>query len=183
MRCEVQSPERLLGNSSVITPYVSLSHRSVSTDVRTLHGCGAGAAYQPFVSQPFVSDTDGYTLCVRHRWLDTDGELVGLESTRGHVAKMRSVLQVNEYFDGGVKSIGFQGPEMASSVGVMAPGEYEFGTSQNEVMTVISGELLVRLPEADHYQPFLAGDSFEVAANQSFELKVATDTAYLCTYA
>jgi uncharacterized protein YaiE (UPF0345 family) len=95
---------------------------------------------------------------------------------------MRAMLQVNEYFDGGVKSIGFQGSELASSIGVMAPGEYEFGTSQNEVMTVISGELVVKLPGVDDYQSFPAGDSFAVAANQSFHLKVASDTAYLCTY-
>ncbi|MCL4114796.1 UNVERIFIED_CONTAM: hypothetical protein GTU68_053832 [Idotea baltica] len=64
----------------------------------------------------------------------------------------------------------------------MAPGEYEFATSQNEVMTVISGELVVKLPGADKYQSFPAGDSFAVTANRSFQLKVATDTAYLCTY-
>ena len=85
-------------------------------------------------------------------------------------------------FDGGVKSIGFQGPASASSVGVMAPGEYEFGTSQNEVMTVISGELVVKLPGTDEFQSFPAGESFAVAANESFHLRVATDTAYLCTY-
>jgi purine/pyrimidine-nucleoside phosphorylase len=92
------------------------------------------------------------------------------------------MLQVNEYFDGGVKSIGFQGADLASSVGVMAPGEYEFGTSQHEVMTVISGELVVKLPGTDQFQSFPAGDSFAVGANEKFQLKVATDTAYLCTY-
>ena len=39
------------------------------------------------------------------------------------------MLNVNEYFDGNVKSVSFQGDELASSIGVMAPGEYEFGTS------------------------------------------------------
>ena len=92
------------------------------------------------------------------------------------------VLQVNTYFDGGVKSIGFQGPDLASSVGVMAPGEYEFGTSQHEIMTVISGELAVKLPGTDQFQSFPAGDSFAVAANETFQVRVAIDTAYLCTY-
>jgi uncharacterized protein YaiE (UPF0345 family) len=49
-------------------------------------------------------------------------------------------------------------------------------------MTVISGELVVKLPGVDDYQSFPAGDSFAVAANQNFQLRVATDTAYLCTY-
>ena len=92
------------------------------------------------------------------------------------------MLNVNEYFDGNVKSVSFQGDELASSIGVMAPGEYEFSTSQNEVMTVISGELIVSLPDSDDFQPYPAGSSFEVAANQKFQLKVERDTAYLCTY-
>ena len=92
------------------------------------------------------------------------------------------MLNVNEYFEGNVKSIGFQGDPLASSVGVMAPGEYEFGTSQNEVMTVIAGELVVSLPGRDDFASYPAGSSFEVAANEKFQLKVATETAYLCTY-
>ena len=91
------------------------------------------------------------------------------------------MLNVNEYFEGNVKSIGFQGDPLASSVGVMAPGEYEFATSQKEVMTVISGELVVSLPGTDSFEVYPAGAAFEVEANQKFQLKVATETAYLCT--
>lgn len=92
------------------------------------------------------------------------------------------MITVNEYFDGNVKSIAFQGDELPSTVGVMAPGDYEFSTSQNEVMTVISGALTVKLPGAEDWQTFGAGASFNVAANQNFQLKVEHDTAYLCTY-
>ena len=92
------------------------------------------------------------------------------------------MLTNNEYFDGNVKSIGFQGPELTSSVGVMAPGDYEFATSQKEVMTVISGMMTVRLPGEDDAKPYQAGESFTVAANESFHANVSTDTAYLCTY-
>ena len=65
------------------------------------------------------------------------------------------MLNVNEYFDGNVKSVGFQGDPLSSSVGVMAPGEYEFGTSQNEVMTVVAGELVVSLPGSEDFQSCL----------------------------
>ena len=92
-----------------------------------------------------------------------------------------SVLDVNEYFDGNVKSIGFQTETLRATVGVMAPGEYEFGTSQNETMTVVSGALTVKLPGSDEWLRFDAGSSFEVDADQKFELRVAVDTAYLCT--
>jgi len=92
------------------------------------------------------------------------------------------VLQVNEYFDGKVKSIGFQTKTLPATVGVMAAGEYEFSTSQHEVMTVVSGALTVLLPGATEWQTFEQNNSFEVAANQSFQLKVEVETAYLCTY-
>jgi uncharacterized protein YaiE (UPF0345 family) len=93
-----------------------------------------------------------------------------------------SVLKVNEYFEGNVKSIGFQSATLSASVGVMAPGEYEFGTSQKETMTVVSGELAACLPGDSDFRPYAAGASFIVEANQKFQLKVAVDTAYLCTY-
>lgn len=92
------------------------------------------------------------------------------------------MLDVNEYFDGNVKSIGFQGTGLPSSVGVMAPGEYEFGTSQHETMTVVSGELVVRLPGSDEFVAHPAGTSFEVGADETFHLQIAEATAYLCTY-
>lgn len=92
------------------------------------------------------------------------------------------MLKVNEYFDGKVKSIGFQTATLPATVGVMAPGDYEFGTSQKEVMTVVSGALTVKLPGAAEWKTFNAGDAFIVAANEKFQLKVAVDTAYLCTY-
>lgn len=91
-------------------------------------------------------------------------------------------MNVNEYFDGNVKSIGFENSEGRVSAGVMAPGEYEFGTSENELMKVVSGELIVKLPGADEFKAYPSGTEFNVAANQSFQLKVEQDTAYLCFY-
>jgi hypothetical protein len=92
------------------------------------------------------------------------------------------VFKVNDYFGGKVKSIAFQTATLPATVGVMAPGEYEFGTSQKETMTVVSGALTVKLPGGGDWQTFEKGQSFVVAADRKFQLKVAVDTAYLCTY-
>lgn len=92
------------------------------------------------------------------------------------------MLKVNEYFDGTVKSIGFDNSQGQLTVGVMAVGEYTFGTSQHETMTVVSGALTVKLPGSEAWVTFNAGERFEVDANQSFDLKVAEPTAYLCQY-
>ncbi len=92
------------------------------------------------------------------------------------------MLDVNEYFDGKVKSIALQTRTLPATVGVMAPGEYTFGTDCKEIMTVVSGELTVKLPEQSEWQVFIDGQVFEVEANKSFDLKVETDTAYMCQY-
>lgn len=92
------------------------------------------------------------------------------------------MFKSNEYFDGKVASIAFQGETLPATVGVMAPGDYEFSTSQKETMTVISGALTVQLPESSDWNTFRRNDSFIVPANASFKLKVEQDTAYLCTY-
>lgn len=93
------------------------------------------------------------------------------------------MFKVNEYFDGKVKSIAFQTDTLPATVGVMAIGEYEFDTSKHETITVVSGALTVKLPDAKDWKTFKAGDVFEVAANKIFHLQVAVETAYLCTYA
>ncbi|NGZ07547.1 MAG: pyrimidine/purine nucleoside phosphorylase [Magnetococcales bacterium] len=93
------------------------------------------------------------------------------------------MLKVNDYFGGQVKSIGFQSATLPATVGVMVPGEYEFGTSQLETMTVISGTLTVKLPGSADWQTFQPFESFQVPANTRFQLRVGVDTAYLCTYA
>lgn len=93
------------------------------------------------------------------------------------------MFKVNQYFDGKVASIAFAGEQLPATVGVMAAGEYEFGTSQHEVMTVISGALTVLLPGVTEWQTFHRGQHFQVAANVKFQVKVNQDTAYLCTYA
>ncbi len=91
-------------------------------------------------------------------------------------------MQVNEYFDGNVKSIAFENNEGRATAGVMAPGEYEFGTSENERMKVVSGQLDVQLPGASEFTPYPAGSEFKVEAGQKFQLKVDQATAYLCFY-
>ena len=68
------------------------------------------------------------------------------------------MFKVNEYFDGKVKSLAFQTTDGPATIGVMAPGEYEFGTSTVEIMSVVSGALTVKLPGSDDWNDYKAGD-------------------------
>jgi uncharacterized protein YaiE (UPF0345 family) len=69
-----------------------------------------------------------------------------------------------------------------ATIGVMAPGDYEFGTSTVEIMTVVSGTLTVKLPGSEAWKGYAPGESFTVEAGRKFQLKVAADAAYLCLY-
>lgn len=92
------------------------------------------------------------------------------------------MLNIKKYFNDAVASIGFKTETLPATVGVMQIGEYEFSTSQFEVMTVVSGELTVLLPNENEWKTFKPFEQFTIDANQSFAVKVSVETAYLCTY-
>lgn len=92
------------------------------------------------------------------------------------------MLKTNSYFDGKVQSIALQNAGGNFTVGVMDIGEYEFGTSTVEYMTVVSGVLTVLLPDEVEWKDYGPYDTFIVPANAKFKLKVAEQTAYLCRY-
>jgi purine/pyrimidine-nucleoside phosphorylase len=92
------------------------------------------------------------------------------------------MFKTNEYFDGKVKSIAFSTPGGPATMGVMAPGEYEFGTSTVEHMTVISGIMAVQLPDVQEWKEFKPFEMFIVPKDRKFKLRIATDAAYLCLY-
>lgn len=92
------------------------------------------------------------------------------------------MISANEYFDGNVKSLGYESATGKSTLGVMEPGEYEFGTSLHETMNVIEGEMTVKLPGSEEWVTYKAGQAYEIDANQKFQVKVAAQTSYLCQY-
>ncbi|MCF5883870.1 pyrimidine/purine nucleoside phosphorylase [Aeromonas veronii] len=92
------------------------------------------------------------------------------------------MLKVNEYFDGNVKSIGFEQKGEKSTVGVMNAGDYLFNTAAPERMTVIKGALAIQLADEDEWHTYSQGESFLVAGHSSFKLEVKTPTAYLCEF-
>ncbi|MFA6945244.1 MAG: pyrimidine/purine nucleoside phosphorylase [Pedobacter sp.] len=92
------------------------------------------------------------------------------------------MITVSEYFEGSVKSLGYQSPEGKSTIGVIESGEYEFGTSMHETMIIIEGELEAKLPDNDAWKTFKKGQTFEIDANQSFKVRTSVQTSYLCKY-
>ncbi len=92
------------------------------------------------------------------------------------------MFKTNEYFEGKVKSMAFNTADGPATIGVMAIGEYEFGTSSKEIMTVTSGSMRIKLPESQEWKEFKQNETFIVEANKKFGVKVEEETAYLCLY-
>ncbi|HDP89123.1 MAG TPA: pyrimidine/purine nucleoside phosphorylase [Thioalkalivibrio sp.] len=92
------------------------------------------------------------------------------------------MFKVNEYFDGKGKSIAFTADGGPATVGVMAAGEYEFGTSQVEHMTLVSGQMAVQLPNEPDWRAIGVGETFVVPANVTFGVRIDEEASYLCLY-
>jgi uncharacterized protein YaiE (UPF0345 family) len=92
------------------------------------------------------------------------------------------MIKVNEYFDGKVKSIAFENTDGVYTVGVMVPGNYEFGTLTVEVVTVVSGSMTIQAPDNSEWKTYKPGESFTIAKDKKFQVRIEEQSAYLCLY-
>jgi hypothetical protein len=93
------------------------------------------------------------------------------------------VKAANIYFDGKVSSrtvILADGSKV--TLGIMLPGDYEFGTAEKEIVEVLTGDLQVLLPNESEWRTLASGDIFEIPADSKFQLQVASTTDYVCSY-
>jgi uncharacterized protein YaiE (UPF0345 family) len=93
------------------------------------------------------------------------------------------VKKANIYFDGKVTSrtVKFDNDEI-KTLGIMMPGEYEFGTEKAEIMDILEGDVEVLLPNTTEWKSIKGGESFEIEANSKFGIKVNHITDYCCSY-
>ena len=95
-----------------------------------------------------------------------------------------SILKkANIYFDGKVTSRTVLFSDgTRKTLGIMMPGEYEFGTADKEIMEVLGGKLKVLLHDSGEWETFIDGQTFEVKAKSKFKLIVEEVTDYCCSY-
>lgn len=93
------------------------------------------------------------------------------------------VKKANVYFDGKVTSriVKFE-DGTTKTLGIMMPGDYEFGTADKEIMEILAGDMDVLLPGESDWRKIVGGESFEVPADSSFKLKVNELADYCCSY-
>lgn len=93
------------------------------------------------------------------------------------------IKKANIYFEGKVTSRTIIFPDgTKKTLGIMSPGDYEFGTAEKEIMEILGGELDVMLPGATDWITVKEGGVFEVPAQSKFSLKVKNLTDYCCSY-
>jgi uncharacterized protein YaiE (UPF0345 family) len=90
------------------------------------------------------------------------------------------MLKHNTYFEGAVQSVGFERHGRRMTVGVIAPGQFHFGTDAPERMTIVSGEVEVKT--GDVWRTYAAGTTFEIAGKSGFDIKASEPAAYLCEF-
>jgi len=93
------------------------------------------------------------------------------------------MTKANIYFDGKVTSrtVLFK-DGTKKTLGIMMPGQYEFGTDLKEIMEIQAGELKVLLPGETEWKEIRGSGEFTVPANSKFKLDVETVTDYICSY-
>jgi len=89
----------------------------------------------------------------------------------------------NVYFDGRVtsRSIRFANGE-TKTLGIMLPGEYTFNTDKPELMEIMSGDVKILLAGQADWHAIKGGESFNVAGDSSFQIKVNSVTDYCCSF-
>jgi purine/pyrimidine-nucleoside phosphorylase len=93
------------------------------------------------------------------------------------------VKKANIYYDGKVTSRTVLFADgTRKTLGIMLPGEYDFGTEAPEVMEVLAGEMNVLLPGTTDWRTYRAGESFSVAGKSRFQLRIAAPADYCCSY-
>jgi hypothetical protein len=92
--------------------------------------------------------------------------------------------QANVYFDGRCVSHTLTLADGSKkSVGVVLPMEQRFNTAQAEVMECVAGACEYRLAGSTDWRASAAGESFQVAANSYFDIRVSEPYHYICHYA
>jgi len=91
--------------------------------------------------------------------------------------------EANIYFDGKVTSrkVTFADGSY-KTLGIMMPGDYTFGTEKAELMEIMAGNLQYRLKADSDWIQIVAGQSFNVPANSSFDIEISELVDYCCSY-
>ena len=91
------------------------------------------------------------------------------------------MITLNEYFEGKVKSLGFELDGVPYTVGVILNGDYTFNTEKNEHIQIVAGEIEIK-PPGGPWRTIKKGEVTVIPARSTFDLKLKNPAAYICAY-
>ena len=93
------------------------------------------------------------------------------------------IKKANVYFDGKVNSrtVMFR-DGTKKTLGIIMPGQFEFGTGDREQMEILSGSLEALLPGSKDWKIFKTGQVFEIPADSKFKVGAKEVVDYCCSY-
>ena len=92
------------------------------------------------------------------------------------------MYQLRKYHGDRVQSLTYADDKQEFSVGIIAPGEYEFGAIKKEITTVTSGEISVLIEGNDRWMTYNKFETFEIPSHANFKFKVSEVSTYICYY-
>jgi len=91
--------------------------------------------------------------------------------------------RANVYFDGKcVSHTVVLADGTKKSVGVILPATLTFNTGAAEVMECVGGSCEYKLAGSSEWRKSMAGETFSVPANSSFEIRVSEPYHYVCHF-
>lgn len=92
------------------------------------------------------------------------------------------MFHLRKYHGERVQSLTYDDGEKAFSVGIITPGEYEFGAIKKEITTVTSGKISAWVEGDDQWHDYSAFQEFTIPEHKNFRYKVSETSSYICFY-
>ncbi len=103
--------------------------------------------------------------------------------TTTHIPSVTVTTQASVYFDGKCISHGVTFADgTKKSVGVILPATLTFNTGAPEIMEGVGGECEYMLAGTDVWVKSGEGETFSVAGNTSFQIRVTAPYHYICHF-
>jgi uncharacterized protein YaiE (UPF0345 family) len=92
------------------------------------------------------------------------------------------MYELRKYHGDKVMSLTYEDEKDSFSVGIIAPGEYEFGAIRSEIYTVTHGLINAWHEDSKGWGTYRKDEVFVIPGKKNFKLSVETTSAYICHY-
>jgi len=99
-----------------------------------------------------------------------------------NLIKHIAMYELRKYHGNRVQSLTYDDGKLSFSVGIMSPGEYEFGSIKKEDFTVIQGSISSWFDGESNWKTAKQNEKFSIPEHKNFKLKANEVSAYICYY-